>query len=345
MRPVPVLMVVLMMACGAAGQETKGPTDAKAKKTFADGEEWARHGNLAAAIGSFRKANKQDGGHCASCAYRIIDAGIDSGDFGAADAAAQQLIADAKDPAQTANAHLERATVEYREGVQKKKPEFYAEADRECRATLAAYANAPGANFLDGMALARLNRDDEAKEQFRQFLARASKGDVNHIRAERFLANPDLVRARMAPSFSITTLDGRQVSLDGLAGKVVLIDFWATWCGPCREALPHIRDIAKSFSSEPLIVMSISIDTDEAKWKDFVAKNGMTWGQYRDSSGVVAKQFAVRAIPQTFTIDADGALQDQHIGDGMIEGKLRKLCAQARALQEAPHGASGAVAS
>ncbi len=343
MRLVPVLMVVLMAACGAAGQQTKGPTDAKAKKTFADGEEWARRGDSAAAIASFRKANKEDGGHCAPCAYRIIDTGVESGDFGASDAAAQQLIADAKDAAQIATAHLERATVLYREGVQKKKQEFYVEADRECRASLAAYANAPGAEFLDGMALARLNRDDEAKEQFRQFLARAPKSDVNHIRAGRFLANPDLVRARMAPSFSIATLDGQQVSLDGLAGKVVLIDFWATWCGPCREALPHIREIAKSFSSEPLVVMSISIDSDEAKWKDFVAKNGMTWMQYRDSSGAVSKQFAVRAIPQTFTIDADGVLQDQHIGDGMIEGKLHKLCARARALQETPQGAPGSV--
>ena len=83
-------------------------------------------------------------------------------------------------------------------------------------------------------------------------------------------------------------------------------------------------------------MLSVSVDKDEAKWKDFVAKNKMTWLQYRDGSGDVARLFAVEAIPHTFTIDADGVLQDEHIGDGSIEGKLKKLCARAKALEEAP---------
>jgi thiol-disulfide isomerase/thioredoxin len=135
----------------------------------------------------------------------------------------------------------------------------------------------------------------------------------------------------MAPPFSLITLDGRHISLDGLAGKVVLIDFWATWCGPCREALPHIRQIAKKFDGQPLVVLSISLDSDEAKWKDFVGKNGMTWMQYREGGfeGSISKQFNATAIPATFTIDADGVLEDQHVGDADIEGKLKKLIAGA----------------
>jgi thiol-disulfide isomerase/thioredoxin len=120
--------------------------------------------------------------------------------------------------------------------------------------------------------------------------------------------------------------------MDDLAGKVVLIDFWATWCGPCREALPHMREIAKKFQGQPLVVLSVSLDSDEEKWKDFVAKNEMTWLQYRDGgfTGSIAKMFGVEAIPHTFTIDADGVLQDEHIGDASIEGKLKKLIARAR---------------
>jgi len=138
----------------------------------------------------------------------------------------------------------------------------------------------------------------------------------------------------MAPPFSITTIDGKQISLDSLAGKVVLIDFWATWCGPCREALPHIREIAHRFQEQPLVVISISLDKDEEKWKDFVAKNQMTWLQYRDGSfnGAIARSFGVNAIPATFTIDADGVLEDQHVGDANIEGKLKKLVASAAEL-------------
>ena len=133
----------------------------------------------------------------------------------------------------------------------------------------------------------------------------------------------------------MTTLDGRQVSMDGLEGQVVLIDFWATWCAPCREALPRIREIAHQFEGKPLVVLSISLDKDQDKWKSFVDKNRMTWLQYRDASSdvSVARIFGVSVIPQTFTIDADGVLEDQHVGDADIERKIRKLVA--RALEKA----------
>jgi hypothetical protein len=81
----------------------------------------------------------------------------------------------------------------------------------------------------------------------------------------------------------------------------------------------------------------VSLDADEQKWKDYIAKNEMTWLQYRDGgfTGPIAKLFSVAAIPHTFTIDADGILQDERIGDASIEGKLKKLVARARELQVA----------
>ena len=341
-RTAAFLVVFLLGFTVIHAQERPGPTDPKAQKAYQEAEEWVRHHDYNAAIGSLKKADKEDGGHCEACARKIIEYGLKSGDYKAADAAAQQLIADAKDPRQTAMAHLERATVQYREGVDKNKADCYAEADREFQATLAAYANVPDACYYDGICLAHLNRDDDAKAQFAKFLTIAEKDDAARERAQRFLDNPALARARMAPPFSATTLDGRQISLDSLAGKVVLIDFWATWCGPCRESLPKIREIAEKFSQEPFVVISVSLDQDEAKWKDFVAKNNMTWLQVRDGgfTGPISTLFGVRAIPHTFTIDADGILQEEHIGTGSdFQGKLKKLCARARQLQEAPQQA------
>ena len=98
-----------------------------------------------------------------------------------------------------------------------------------------------------------------------------------------------------------------------------------------------MKRIAQKFSGEPLVVLSVSLDSDEQKWKSFITQNEMTWPQYRDGgfTGPVAKIFAVNAIPHTFTIDADGVLQDEHIGDASIEGKLKKLLARARELQSA----------
>ena len=341
-RTLVVLLVFLPGIAAINAQESPGPTDPKAQKTWQEAQTWVRQHQYGAAVDAMKKADKQDGGHCKKCALEIIHYGLQSGDFKAADTAALQLIADAKTPKEIAVAHLERGTVQYREALVKNKSDCYAEADREFQATLSAYPNVPEACYYDGISLAHLNRDDAAKAQFAKYLELAPTGNSERERAQRFLENPGLARERMAPPFSITTLDGRDVSLDSLAGKVVLIDFWATWCGPCRESLPQIREIAQKFSAEPLVVLSVSLDTDEAKWKDFVAKNRMTWLQYRDGGfdGPISRLFGVEAIPHTFTIDADGVLQEEHVDSGSdFQGKLKKLCARARQLQEAPQTA------
>ncbi len=124
--------------------------------------------------------------------------------------------------------------------------------------------------------LAQLKRDDEAKARFEQFVKAKPTEDPNRGRALRFISRPELARARMAPPFSVATLDGQRMSMDDLQGKVVLLDFWATWCVPCREALPHIRQVAKKFQGEPLVILSVSLDSEEQNWKNFIVKNEMT---------------------------------------------------------------------
>jgi hypothetical protein len=95
--------------------------------------------------------------------------------------------------------------------------------------------------------------------------------------------------------------------------------------------LPHVRDIAQKFQGQPFVVLSVSLDEDDAKWKDFVNKNEMTWLQYRDGkwTGPIATEFDVKAIPATFSIDADGVLEDQHVGDADIERRLKKMISHA----------------
>jgi peroxiredoxin len=281
------------------------------------------------------KADKQDGGHCLACQKQMVVCGLQLKDWKVAEAGAEAMVADAQRPRDVALAHYELGAVLTNEGMTKNQDEFFTRAHEEMSKALAAAPQFPAAVLGDGEALACLKQDEKAVACFQQFAKMVPAGSHEQKRALRYASRLDLVRARMAPSFSVTTVDGQQVSLDDLQGKVVLVDFWATWCPECLTAVPHIREIAKKFQGEPLVIISVSLDTDQDVWKKFITKREMTWPQYFDGgwTGPVAKAFGVHAIPHTFTIDADGVLQDEKIGDASIEGKLKKLVAQARELQ------------
>jgi peroxiredoxin len=329
------LVLSLALTPLSAQEKTDGPTNEKAQKTYKEALASLHERNEGSAFDSFKKADKQDDGHCLACQRQMLKYGVAFGEWKTAQLAAEEMVAEAQGPRDTAIAHHQLAVVFMDEGMEHHKDELFTRAHEELTKALAAYANFPDALFLDGKALAELQQDDAAKARFEQFAKTEPAESPNRQRALRFISHPELARARMAPAFAVTTIDGKRVSLDDLQGKVVLLDFWATWCGPCREALPHIREVAKKFQGQPLVILSVSLDTDEQKWKDFIGKNEMTWPQYFDKGfeGPIAKKFGVNAIPHTFTIDADGVLQDEHIGDASIEGKLKKLIARARELQ------------
>ena len=308
-----------------------GPADPKAKKTYDEASKFMQEQLWVFALDGFRKADKQDGGHCVLCEYQAWKAAAEIGDFKAARTQAEAMLAQVTSPVDKATAQFLLGRTYLAEGIHDKHDGTIALAETAFNEALQLRPKNADYVYSDGMALAYLKHDDAARSRFQEFLKVASQDDVDYARAQRFVERPELARAKMAPNFRLTTLDGRTLTLESLTGKVVLIDFWATWCGPCREALPHIRQIAKKFDGQPLVVLSISLDSDEAKWKDFVGKNGMTWMQYREGGfeGSISKQFNVTAIPATFTIDADGVLEDQHVGDADIEGKLKKLIAGA----------------
>jgi thiol-disulfide isomerase/thioredoxin len=320
------------------------PTNPKALKTYQDALEWQKQRANQLAIDKFRKANQQDGGHCDECMRRAYSLALEMGAYKDAADIAREKLASAPTAIDQATAHYQLGMALQKQGLSEKKDKCFEESCGEFKSVLNTAPKTALAHYALGVSLAHLKQDDAAKQEFSAFLDqdKANQDKANqdkvgaalHDRVSRYMENINLARSTMAPPFSLVTLDGKTVMMDGLAGKVVLIDFWATWCGPCREALPRIKKIAEKFSEQPLVVLSISVDTDDAKWRDFVAKNQMTWPQYRDAGfdGKIATLFSIHAIPATFSIDADGVLEDQHVGEADIEGKLKKMIARAEEL-------------
>jgi thiol-disulfide isomerase/thioredoxin len=331
MSRVALLLVSMLVMIPLVAQEADhGPANPKAQGTYKKAQEHLQRHEILAVFDDFKKADRQDEGHCLECQKAIIKYGIDLQEWKAAEIAAQEMMAEAKDDKQTAVSHYQFGVVLMREALQKHKDELFMRAHEEMAKALAAYANYPDAVFTDGQALARLKQDDAAKARFEQFVNMKTASEVDRQRAMRLVNRPELARERLAPAFWVKTSDGQRISMDDLQGKVVLMDFWATWCGPCRAALPHMKEIVKKFQGQPLLVLSVGLDDDPQQWKDFIAKNQMSWPQYYDGgfNGPISTLFGVHAIPHTFTIDSDGVLQDEHIGDASIEGKLKKLLAK-----------------
>ena len=114
-------------------------------------------------------------------------------------------------------------------------------------------------------------------------------------------------RSRQHADFTLTDLGGKQWHLRALTGKVVLVNFWATWCPPCRKELPDLEALSQRFRSRGLVVLAIS-DEDAAKVKPFVAAQKLTYPVLLDPGRKVNDLFHVEGIPKSFVYDRDGKL-------------------------------------
>ena len=112
-----------------------------------------------------------------------------------------------------------------------------------------------------------------------------------------------------APDFFVTTLDGRLLSSQKFRGRVVLLDFWATWCAPCIATMPSMHRLEQKFSGQPFVLVGVSLDQDPNLWQTFVAKNKLTWPQCLDQSGNLQKEFQVHGPPAYVLIDANGDIR------------------------------------
>ncbi len=310
-------------------------SDPRFTEAMSQAKQFIGHRQFTYAADSYKKANKLAGGQCLDCLKGMYAAALGSAEYKDAANAASAMEEMATTPDGKSAAEYRHAMAIYDGAGSKPKPDKLQATHGLLQEALSNYPKNAPALFLDGKVLAQLGKMDEAKTKFAQCVQCISANDPSRLRAEHFAADPELSLHNMAPSFEVTALDGSRFNLDAMGGRVVLIDFWATWCGPCNREIPHMQAMAKKFAGQPLVMISVSLDKDEAKWKAFVAQHNMTWAQYRDADGRLGSNFGVTTIPRYFTIDSDGVLTSVLIDEGSdVEGKLKKLLAKASEAQK-----------
>ncbi len=118
----------------------------------------------------------------------------------------------------------------------------------------------------------------------------------------------------IAPDFTLTDLEGNSIILSEYRGKVVFINFWATWCPPCRAEMPEIEAVYQEYKDKGVVVIGVDILEPEDVVRQFVEQGGYSWTFVLDTTGAVSDDYKIAAIPTSFFIDGEGIIQAVNIG-------------------------------
>lgn len=130
------------------------------------------------------------------------------------------------------------------------------------------------------------------------------------------------------PDFSEKDIAGAPLSISQFKKKVVLVDFWATWCGPCVAELPNVLAAYQKYHSKGFEIVGISLDQSDAALKGFIKEKGMTWQQYFDGQGwsnKLSKRYSITSIPATYLLDGDGKIVAKNLRGPALETELARL--------------------
>lgn len=193
------------------------------------------------------------------------------------------------------------------------------------------YVNASSDMIVDLYAASYLQVDDHfefLKALFEEHKAQVSQYEYTKQFYDRFMSYSAIAVGNIAPDIDLMDPDGKSVPLSSLRGKVVLIDFWASWCGPCRAENPNNVKLFNQYKAKGFTIYGVSLDKNREDWVKAIEKDGLTWThvsdlKYWDSQA--ATLYKIDAIPATVLIDKDGKILAKNLRSEALAQFLKKL--------------------
>lgn len=317
-RPILLMILIgflgLMLIGSAPYVATRAQDDDAYEEELLKGKDLLRRRQYEDALKSFKRANEMRGKKSAECFNLMAETYYGLEAYKNAIESADKVLELAGDnKGFICNAYNFKGLA-LQAFAEKKDQKKLQAAEAAFRQALSTECGSPVIRHNLGVTLLQLNRDAEGIAELNQYIKTQPNGAYIET-ARKMVENPRRARERYAPDFSFTSLQGEHISLDDLRGKVIVLDFWGTWCRPCVDSVPSLRSMHKKYSKEPsFVLIGISSDSDEDEWKEFTEKNKMVWPQYRDRDRRIHRAFGVRAFPTYVLIDHEGIVRFASVG-------------------------------
>jgi len=196
-----------------------------------------------------------------------------------------------------------------------------------------------------GMAYDSLNNHDKADEVYTKLIEHPKFGDKSYAKLAQKILEQDISErkgnlsnravattpkpnqwiGKPAPEFKVKDLKGEELTLEKYRGQVVLLDFWATWCGPCINELPNVKRTYEEYKDQKFQIIGISLDRSQQPLETFVKNEGLGWVHYWDQGGKIANQYKVTGIPSMFLLDGKGVIRKTNLRGHALETSVAEL--------------------
>ena len=199
----------------------------------------------------------------------------------------------------------------------------------QMNAFLQQYNDSDVAPYFIEMNMLRMMSLEQISSFYDRFTNRVKQTEKGREIGERIALLKKLAPGSFAPEFELTTSDGKKIALKDLRGHIVLLDFWASWCGPCMDEMSNVKALYEKYHDRGLEIVGISMDNNKAKWEGAIERAGLVWHHVSSLKGMnrcpVAKLYQVVAIPKLYIVDKDGKIIAKDLRGEDLREKMDEL--------------------